>query len=92
MFQIIMLKIVFISCLVTFLLYGIDKHLAVYEKRRVPEWMMLFLAFWGGALGALCAMIFFRHKISKSLFMAFVPICMFIQLAILVLCRLEIIA
>lgn len=86
-----MLILVFVSSVVTFLLYGIDKHLAVYERRRIPEWLMLFMAFLGGAFGALCAMIFFRHKVSKSFFLTLVPLFIFIQLAILILCRMDVI-
>ena len=90
--MILMLVVVFVSSVVAFPLYGIDKHLAVYEKRRVPEWLLLLIAFFGGAFGALCAMILFRHKTQKSAFLILVPTFMFIQLAILILCRMGIIA
>lgn len=52
----------------TFALYGCDKLSAANQGRRVPEYVLYFAAFAGGAAGALLGMYFFRHKTSKTSF------------------------
>lgn len=52
----------------TFLVAGYDKYLAVKNKRRIPEKTLLALAFLGGSVGLLLAMVIFRHKTSKPSF------------------------
>lgn len=55
---------------VAFCLYGVDKGRAKRRAYRVPEAALLSLGFLGGALGALCAMQFFRHKTKHWYFYA----------------------
>ena len=50
---------------VTLLTYGYDKFIAGTERTRVPEGILLALAFVGGTVGALAGMLFFRHKTRK---------------------------
>ncbi len=52
----------------TFMLYGLDKLLAMTQSRRVPERTLQFTAFLVGSPGALLAMKVFRHKTSKTSF------------------------
>lgn len=73
--------------LFTFAIFAWDKHLAVYNKSRVPEIVLLLCAFFGGAFGALCAMIFFRHKTAHMSFLVCVPLFLALQLAIDILYR-----
>ena len=47
---------------VTFLLYGIDKWRAQHHRWRIKESVLLGLAFFGGAAGAISGMALFRHK------------------------------
>ena len=47
---------------VAFLLYGIDKMRARLGAWRIRESLLLGIGFFGGAVGALCAMRVFRHK------------------------------
>lgn len=54
--------------LVTFLTYGYDKLIAGSGRTRVPERVLLALAFAGGTLGALAGMWLFRHKTAKASF------------------------
>lgn len=68
--------------LITFALFAWDKHLAYVQKTRVPEMILLIFAFLGGAFGALCAMIFFKHKTLHKKFLICVPTFLFLQLAI----------
>ena len=53
---------------VTFLTYGLDKLLARKGTLRVPERVLLGLAFAGGAPAAWLAMVLFRHKTVKTSF------------------------
>lgn len=73
---------------ITFALYAWDKHLAVYKKQRIPEALLLFMAAVGGAFGALCAMLMFRHKTQHTKFTVCVPIFLFVTLAVDILLRL----
>lgn len=81
------LFIIFSMSLLTFALFGLDKHRAVYDKRRIPEALLLVAAALGGAFGALCGMIFFNHKTEKRPFLICVPVFLFLQLALDILCR-----
>lgn len=74
--------------LLTFAMYGWDKHLAVYNKTRIPELILLLFTFLGGAFGALCGMILFKHKTLHKKFLICVPIFLFLQLIIVILFRL----
>ena len=58
---IVFAAIAFMS-LVSFILYGVDKSKAKREAWRIPEAVLLGWGFFGGAVGALCGMKFFRHK------------------------------
>lgn len=81
------LFIIYIASIITFMLYGWDKHLAIFQKIRVPEFVLLLAAFLGGAFGALCGMIFFNHKTQHRYFVILVPIFLFVQLAIVIISR-----
>ena len=66
------------------LIFGLDKRLAVKHKRRVPEATLLTLAFLGGSVGAMFAMVLFRHKTDARAHPAFVwgiPAMFLLQLA-----------
>lgn len=73
--------------LLTFALYGWDKHLAVYQKTRIPEFILLLVSFFCGAFGALCGMIFFKHKTSHKMFVICVPIFLILLLGLDILYR-----
>lgn len=65
---------IWLMSILTFAVYGFDKHQAYYAKFRIPEFLLIILALAGGAFGALMAMWFFRHKIRKPLFYITVPL------------------
>jgi len=54
---------------ITFLTYGYDKLIAGSGATRVPERVLLTLAFAGGTAGALLGMRLFYHKTSKESFL-----------------------
>lgn len=71
--------------LAAFFLFWHDKALAVRHRRRVPEAALLRWAAFGGAAGALCAMLVCRHKTRKPKFFILVPLLAAVQTAALVL-------
>ena len=54
--------------LLTFIIYGIDKSKARRRVWRIPEKILLILAFTYGGFGAWLAGITFHHKIRKWYF------------------------
>jgi uncharacterized membrane protein YsdA (DUF1294 family) len=84
------LLILFIASIFTFVLYGWDKFLAIYNKSRVPESILLIFTFLGGAFGALSAMILFHHKINKTHFAVCVPLFLCLQLAAIIVYRVSV--
>lgn len=71
--------------LFVFLLYGFDKLMAVTGKRRVPEICLLASSLAAGGIGALSAMVIFRHKTRKTLFRIAVPISLIITEMVVVI-------
>ena len=67
----------------SFLLFGWDKLMAKLSRSRVPEVLLLGIAFFGGATGALLGMLLFHHKIRKSPFPALIPLFCILQLGLL---------
>ena len=65
---------------VTFCTYAWDKRKAILGYKRIPEIVLLLLAFIGGAIGALCGMWLFRHKVKNPQFYITIPILLIIQL------------
>ena len=59
--------------LLTFILFGADKHKARAHKWRIPENMLLGLSLLGGFTGGFLGMEFFRHK-TKHLYFYMVMI------------------
>ena len=57
-----------------FLLFGYDKLMAKKKGWRIPELVLLLLAFFFGGAGALFGMVVFNHKTSKMKFRVFVPL------------------
>lgn len=68
-------------CLVAFVVYSFDKTMAIYGRWRVPEALLLLLAVFGGATGALMSMTLFRHKTQKNIFRITLPLVLVGQFA-----------
>lgn len=79
----IFFTILFLLNVVTFLLYGLDKHNACYNKWRFPEFLLLGLAMLGGAYGAGMGMLLFRHKTRHPSFIITVSICFVLWMIVL---------
>ncbi|MBP6469099.1 MAG: DUF1294 domain-containing protein [Chloroflexi bacterium] len=50
----------------TFILFGLDKSLAVANQKRVPEIVLHLFTLLGGFVGQAVGRAVFRHKISKE--------------------------
>ena len=73
--------------LVTYLAYRYDKAIAGSERMRVPEILLLGLAFIGGSLGAFGGMYFpkrSRHKTRKMPFVLIFWVIVGLQIAFLI--------
>ena len=57
--------------IITFILYGLDKHNAKNNLYRVSEYSLMVFSFFGGALGAIIGMKVFHHKTKKKKFWLF---------------------
>ncbi len=55
----------------TFMLFGLDKSLAVANQKRVPEIVLHLFTLLGGFLGQFFGRLVFRHKISSAKGLAF---------------------
>lgn len=73
------------ATLVTFIVYGADKWFAIKKKRRISEAALLLMALAGGSIGAIMAMIIFRHKVSKTFFLIKLGCVVAIQIVLAVL-------
>lgn len=69
----------------TFCLYGIDKSLAVKEKWRISNCVLLGLAAVGGSIGAWVGMYTFRHKTKKWYYTIVVPVILILQITLAML-------
>ncbi|MCC4922040.1 DUF1294 domain-containing protein [Flavobacterium chungbukense] len=82
--KILLLYFLLLNCF-TFLLTGYDKFQARRHKRRIPEFILFVLAFVGGTIGLLTAMLFFRHKTSKITFIMKFSYVIIVQIVVIYL-------
>ena len=78
----------FVFSAITFFMFHYDKHRAIIEASRVPEWRLIVMTVLGGSIGAACAMMLFRHKVSKPTFQIVVPVCLVIHLGLAIFLKL----
>ena len=64
---------------ITFFVYHADKRRAIRKRWRIPERTLMFLALIGGGIGALAAMLIFRHKTRHARFMIGVPVILLLH-------------
>ena len=70
---------------ISFVLVGWDKAAARAQKSRIAEKTLHSWAFAGGAIGALSAQSFFRHKTQKTFFKWFSWFCIGLHVVLLLL-------
>lgn len=66
--------------IVEYTLFGLDKQRAIRREWRIPEALLLFVAFMGGSLGGILAMGTFRHKTKKLKFKLGMPLLLILNL------------
>lgn len=81
---IIIVTVVAVYNLIVFCIYGYDKSCAIKNKWRVPEKVLLWLAFLGGSAGAYLGMSIFRHKTKHTKFTVLVPLFLLIHIVLVV--------
>lgn len=67
---------------ITFLLFAHDKRLAIKNRTRTPEFILLLIAAIGATPAAVLAMITFKHKTKKPPFKTTLAIIILTQLTI----------
>lgn len=76
---------------ITFGLYGYDKHQAYYCKWRIPEVVLLGFTILLGSIGSLLGMKLFRHKTKKKKFRIIswisLPVSLILVFLIYLFCR-----
>lgn len=84
--KIVLLYLICINIL-TLSLFGVDKLLAIKNKRRILEKDLLALSFVGGAIGGLLGMFMFNHKVSKGSFLWKFALVLISQIVLFVFMR-----
>ena len=74
----------FVLSAFTFLLYGLDKLLALKEQRRISEKTLHLLALIGGWPGVYVGQQIFRHKVSKKSFRRRFFMTVLVNIAVLI--------
>lgn len=69
--------------IIAFITFGIDKYLAINNKYRISEEMLILLSISGGPLGCLVGMYIFHHKTRKVKFKITIPILLIMWMFII---------
>ena len=72
--------------ILTFVIYGVDKHKAKEGKWRIPERTLILLAVFGGFAGALAGMLIWHHKTRKKKFYITIPVLTVINIIFIIFC------
>ena len=81
--QILLAGWVGLTSLTAFLLFGYDKWQSGRRGGRVAESTLWFVSAFGGWLGGLAAMVIFRHKIEKTMFLLEFAAALFVWVTLL---------
>ncbi|MFI3165174.1 MAG: DUF1294 domain-containing protein [Bacillota bacterium] len=81
---IILLIATIIMSIVAFFAMLIDKKRAIKGKWRIPEATLIGMAFFMGGIGEYMGMKTFRHKTKHIKFTIGVPLCIVVNVAVLV--------
>lgn len=88
MLRAVCILIVIYLCLINiaaFIICGIDKWRAIHGRWRISEKCLMLLAVFGGSIGMLGGMYFFRHKTKHPKFYVGVPVILVLQMIIALL-------
>jgi len=76
--------LVIINLFTLFLMY-FDKRLALYNRYRISESILLMFSIIGGSIGTLIGIYFFRHKTKKRKFICGIPLIILFQIFIILI-------
>lgn len=79
-----LLAYIVIINIITFLALAFDKHRAKNDGRRIKNFFLLGLSFFGGSIGGLLGMKLIRHKTKKSYYRLGLPLMVLMQVLVLV--------
>lgn len=65
--------------IISFIIYGIDKLLAIKHLYRISEIALITLSFLGGSIGSILGMVIFHHKTKKIKFIILNPLILILQ-------------
>ncbi len=71
--------------LLAFYLMRVDKKRAMKKRWRIPERTLFAVAIFGGTVGGLLGMRFFRHKTKHLSFVLGFPIILILQIVIVII-------
>ena len=54
--------------IITFIVFALDKYLAIHNKYRIRVKTLFILCIIGGSIGGLISMYLFRHKTKQNIF------------------------
>jgi uncharacterized membrane protein YsdA (DUF1294 family) len=69
--------------IISFVLFGYDKYMAIKQKSRVRNSILLIISLLGGSIGSLLGMYTFRHKTQTWYYKYGIPFILVIQLFII---------
>lgn len=70
----------------SFILFAVDKMLAVKGIRRISEKALILSAVCFGAVGVLTGMLLFHHKTRKPRFSILIPVLVAVQIGCILYC------
>ena len=79
----IILAVVAVMNVVTFFLYGIDKLKAKHSKWRISEATLIWMAVFGGSIGALLGIKIWHHKTQHKKFKYGIPLILLAQIVMI---------
>ncbi|MBQ2808056.1 MAG: DUF1294 domain-containing protein [Bacteroidaceae bacterium] len=80
----ILIHVIAAMSVFVFILFAFDKLFAKMDTWRIPEAVLLWFSFFGGAAGALAAMSLFNHKTDKKWFTKTIPFMLMLHITLLV--------
>lgn len=78
-----MLTYLIIVNILSLLLMKIDKIKAIKRKERIPEIVLITIAFLGGSIGSIIGMYLFHHKNKKLKFQILIPVSLILTIIII---------
>lgn len=79
----ILLGYIFLMNLIAFICFGIDKRFSKKKNHaRIEEATLLWLAFFGGSVGAILGMHAFHHKTQHKKFTILLPLILILHIAV----------